>query len=71
MLHHVAEMLLQRRMVDDNRFAKERTHLRAADGEHVAHLGDIRRGQVTGRGGKRIAQPRAVDKEVQSQFLAG
>ena len=31
---------------------------------------DIRRGQVTGRGSKRIAQPRAVDEEVQSQFLA-
>ena len=51
--------------------AKERAHLRAADGEHVAHLGDIRRGQVAGRGGKRIAQPRAVDEEVQPQLLAG
>ncbi len=49
-------------MVDDNRFASAPI-FDAADGEHVAHLGDIRRGQVTGRGSKRIAQPRAVDEE--------
>ena len=71
LLDEVAEILFDSRVRNDHRFAKERAHLGAADVEHVAQPGDIRQGQVISLRHQAVAQTGPVQKQVQSQFMAG
>ena len=70
MLDHIAEILLQRRIDDNHRFAEKQAIFRAADVETIRQRGQIFERHVALRAGQRAAQPRAVHKEDQSQPVA-
>ena len=71
LLDEVTEVLLESRAPNHHRFAKQGAHLGAADVEHIAQPGDIRKGQVITLRHQAVAQPRAVQEQVQSQLPAG
>ena len=70
LLDVVAEIGLDFRVCDDDCFAEQRAHLRAADVEHIAQVAQVAQRHVIFRGGQPVAEPRAVDEEVQSAARA-
>ena len=70
MLDHIAEILLQRRIDDNHRFAEKQAIFRTADVETIRQRSQIFERHVALRAGQRAAQPRAVHKEDQSQPVA-
>ena len=69
-LDHIPEVPVDGRIPDDHRFAKQSAHLGAADVKHIAQPGYIRKGQVIALCCQCVAQPGAVQEQVQPQFPA-
>ena len=70
LLHHKAEVPLQRIVHNDHGFAEQSAHLVAADVEHIAQPRQLRQGQVAIVAGEAVAHPRTVDKEGQAALPA-
>mgnify|MGYP002530616949 CR=1 FL=1 len=70
LLHHKAEVPLQRIVHNDHGFAEQSAHLVAADVEHIAQPRQLRQGQVAIVAGEAVAHPRTIDKEWQAALPA-
>ena len=71
LLDGVPEIPLQVWVGDDHRLPQQRAALGAPNVEHVAQPGQVPQGHVAAPGRQAVAQPGAVQKEVQPQLLAG
>ena len=70
LLDEIAEVLLERRVCDNHRLAKESANLGAANVEHIAEICQVFHGHIIARGSQTVAQPRTIHKQIKSTGAA-
>ena len=66
---HIAEVFLELRICNHHSFPEEGSHLRPADGKHIAVAGDERQIQIIVPGSQTVSQPRPVNVEIEAALL--
>ena len=70
LLDQIAEIFGNSLVAEHHCFTKEGAHLGAADVKYIAQPGKVRKGHIVPLCGQAVAQPGAVQKQVQALFTA-